>query len=54
ATEAGQFQRQGLPTVICGPGSIGQAHQPDEYIEGEQLDAADRFMAALGQRLCHD
>ncbi|WP_404296367.1 acetylornithine deacetylase [Halomonas sp.] len=54
ATEAGQFQRQGLPTVICGPGSIGQAHQPDEYIEGEQLDAADRFMAALGERLCHD
>ncbi|MGM0637426.1 MAG: acetylornithine deacetylase [Pseudomonadota bacterium] len=54
ATEAGQFQRRGLPTVICGPGSIGQAHQPDEYIEREQLDAAVRFMAALGERLCHD
>ncbi|MGM0914785.1 MAG: acetylornithine deacetylase [Pseudomonadota bacterium] len=51
ATEAGQFQRQGLPTVICGPGSIAQAHQPDEYIEHEQLEAGTRFMAALGERL---
>ncbi|NWN83488.1 MAG: acetylornithine deacetylase [Halomonas sp.] len=51
ATEAGQFQRRGLPTVICGPGSIAQAHQPDEYIEHEQLEAGARFMAALGARL---
>ncbi|HSH56773.1 MAG TPA: acetylornithine deacetylase [Halomonas sp.] len=51
ATEAGQFQRRGLPTVICGPGSIAQAHQPDEYIEHEQLEAAVRFMEALGERL---
>ncbi|MEQ6916831.1 acetylornithine deacetylase [Halomonas aquatica] len=51
ATEAGQFQREGLPTVICGPGSIGQAHQPDEYIDIEQLEAGVRFMAALGERL---
>ncbi|MCE8039112.1 MAG: acetylornithine deacetylase [Halomonadaceae bacterium] len=51
ATEAGQFQRVGLPTVICGPGSIRQAHQPDEYIEIEQLAAGTRFMQALGQRL---
>ncbi|MDR5901642.1 acetylornithine deacetylase [Halomonas icarae] len=51
ATEAGQFQRQGLPTVICGPGSIAQAHQPDEYIEHEQLEAGDHFMKALGERL---
>lgn len=54
ATEAGQFQRQGLPTVICGPGSIAQAHQPDEYIEIEQLKAGERFMAALGKRLSRD
>ncbi|WP_163575017.1 acetylornithine deacetylase [Halomonas faecis] len=53
ATEAGQFQREGLPTVICGPGSIGQAHQPDEYIEREQLEAGERFMVALGERLGH-
>ncbi|HSH49860.1 MAG TPA: acetylornithine deacetylase [Halomonas sp.] len=51
ATEAGQFQRAGLPTVICGPGSIAQAHQPDEYIEREQLDAASDFMRALGAKL---
>ncbi|MCE8019402.1 acetylornithine deacetylase [Halomonas sp. MCCC 1A11036] len=51
ATEAGQFQRVGLPTVICGPGSIRQAHQPDEYIEIEQLAAGSRFMQALGRRL---
>lgn len=51
ATEAGQFQREGLPTVICGPGSIAQAHQPDEYLETEQLEAASQFMAALGERL---
>ncbi len=51
ATEAGQFQREGLPTVICGPGSIGQAHQPDEYLDIEQLEAGSAFMAALGERL---
>ncbi|WP_040244873.1 acetylornithine deacetylase [Chromohalobacter japonicus] len=51
ATEAGQFQRAGLPTVICGPGSIAQAHQPDEYLEMAQLNAADAFMAALGERM---
>lgn len=33
ATEAGQFQRAGLPTVVCGPGSIDQAHKPDEFLE---------------------
>jgi acetylornithine deacetylase len=54
ATEAGQFQRVGLPTVICGPGSIRQAHQPDEYIEIEQLEAGTRFMAALGRRLSQE
>ncbi|MCA0974918.1 acetylornithine deacetylase [Halomonas denitrificans] len=51
ATEAGQFQLAGLPTVICGPGSISQAHQPDEYIERPQLDAGSDFMSALGERL---
>lgn len=52
ATEGGQFQRAGLSTVICGPGSIGQAHQPDEYIEIAQLEAGERFMQALGDELC--
>ncbi|OLO03930.1 MULTISPECIES: acetylornithine deacetylase [Salinicola] len=51
ATEGGQFQRVGLPTIVCGPGSIEQAHQPDEYIEIGQLEAGDRFMRRLGERL---
>ncbi|UYG06623.1 acetylornithine deacetylase [Halomonas sp. M4R1S46] len=51
ATEAGQFQRAGLSTVICGPGSISQAHQPDEYLEIEQLEAGVAFMQALGRQL---
>jgi acetylornithine deacetylase len=46
-TEAGQFQERGLSTVVCGPGSIAQAHQPDEYISLEQLDAGTRFVRAL-------
>ncbi|EPC02743.1 acetylornithine deacetylase [Litchfieldella anticariensis FP35 = DSM 16096] len=53
ATEAGQFQSAGLSTVICGPGSIAQAHQPDEYIEIEQLEASARFMEQLGERQRH-
>lgn len=47
ATEAGHFQRAGLPTVVCGPGSIDQAHQPDEYITLEQLSAGEAFMRRL-------
>ena len=46
-TEAGLFQRAGIPTVICGPGSINQAHQADEYVSLEQLAACERFIAAL-------
>ncbi|MFC3282216.1 acetylornithine deacetylase [Litchfieldella rifensis] len=53
ATEAGQFQGAGLSTVICGPGSIAQAHQPDEYIDLEQLEAGARFMERLGERQRH-
>ena len=47
ATEAGHFQQAGLPTVVCGPGSIDQAHQPDEYITLEQLAAGETFMRKL-------
>lgn len=49
--EAGQFQAAGLPTVICGPGSIVQAHRPDEYIDLEQIEAGARFMAKLIDRV---
>ncbi len=51
ATEAGQFQRNGIPTIVCGPGSIRQAHQPDEFITLEQVDAGLAFMQRLAAEL---
>ncbi|WP_336273229.1 acetylornithine deacetylase [Vreelandella indica] len=51
ATEAGQFQGQGLQTIILGPGSIAQAHQPDEYIDIEQLEACEAFLTKMGKAL---
>ena len=51
AAEGGQFQAAGFPTVICGPGSIEQAHQPDEWIALEQLEKGAAFMARLAERL---
>ncbi len=51
ATEAGRFQAAGIPTVVCGPGSIEQAHQPDEYIEESQLAAGIGFLQALAREL---
>lgn len=47
ATEGGLFQHHGLSTVVCGPGSIDQAHQPDEYIALEQLDRCAAFLDGL-------
>lgn len=49
--EAGQFQRAGFSTVICGPGSIAQAHQPDEFISLEQLSAGRSFVSRLIEEL---
>jgi acetylornithine deacetylase len=46
-TEAGLFQRSGIPTVVCGPGSIVQAHQPDEFVSLEQLARCERFLRGL-------
>ena len=50
-TEAGQFQTAGYSAVVCGPGDIAQAHQPDEYITLEQFAAGQRFMERLVDRL---
>ncbi len=47
AAEAGQYQRAGYSVVICGPGSIDQAHQPDEYVEVAQMERGAAFMARL-------
>ena len=44
ATEAGQFQSQGLSAIVCGPGSIRQAHQPDEFIMKDQLAAGEALL----------
>jgi acetylornithine deacetylase len=47
--EAGQYAAAGIATVICGPGSIEQAHQPNEFISPSQVVACDRFLARLGE-----
>jgi acetylornithine deacetylase len=50
-TEAGLFQEQGISTVICGPGSIAQAHKPDEFVAIDQLDACLTMIGNLAQKL---
>ena len=49
--EAGLFQAAGFPTVMCGPGSIDQAHQPDEFISLEQVAQGESFLRRLIQDL---
>jgi acetylornithine deacetylase len=46
-TEAGQFQRYGIPAVICGPGSIDQAHKPDEFCALSEYEACEKFLRKL-------
>ena len=54
-TEAGLFhQRANIPTVVCGPGSIDQAHKPNEFIEIEQIDACEAFLDRLMDRICEN
>ena len=50
-TEAGQFQEAGYSAVVCGPGDIAQAHQPNEYIEVAQFEAGHQFMRDLLAKL---
>ncbi|MCB1355576.1 MAG: acetylornithine deacetylase [Maritimibacter sp.] len=50
-TEAGLFQQAGIEAIICGPGEIGRAHRPDEFIETGELAACRRMIGALGARL---
>ena len=50
-TEGGYYQGAEIPTIVCGPGHIAQAHQPDEWIAQEQLDACDAFIRRLADRL---
>jgi acetylornithine deacetylase len=52
-TEAGLFQqRAGVPTVVCGPGSVNQAHKPNEFIELSQIEKCEAFMDRLLDRVC--
>jgi acetylornithine deacetylase len=51
ATEAGHFQAAGLPTIVCGPGSIDQAHKPDEFVDEAQLIACLEFLERLADDL---
>ena len=50
-TEAGLFSESGVPTVVCGPGSIEQAHKPDEFVTLDQVERCDRFMGRLRERV---
>lgn len=49
--EAGQFQAAGFPTVVCGPGSIDQAHKPNEFIALDQIDQGEQLLRKLISRL---
>ena len=51
-TEAGQFQAVGHSTVVCGPGDIAQAHQPDEFLSVAEFEAGWRFMEGVVADLC--
>lgn len=48
-TEAGLFQQAGIPTIVCGPGFIGQAHKPNEFIALSQLSLGEAFVWKLIQ-----
>jgi acetylornithine deacetylase len=50
-TEAGLFQGMGMSAVVCGPGSIRQAHRPDEFVAEDQLAACLDMLAGLGRKL---
>lgn len=48
-TEAGLFEQGGMPAVVCGPGSIEQAHKPDEFITLDQVAQCEKFLLRLFQ-----
>ena len=52
-TEGGLFHEAGVPTVVCGPGSMDQGHKPDEFISLAQLYACDALLQRLGDWLEH-
>lgn len=50
-TEGGLFEHAGIPTVVCGPGSMDQGHKPDEFVTQEQLKGCDAMMLRLAEYL---
>ena len=51
-TEAAAFHMASIPTIICGPGLIAQAHQPNEWVTLDQLAACEAFMRRFADRVC--
>ncbi|MCC6533056.1 MAG: acetylornithine deacetylase [Burkholderiales bacterium] len=51
-TEAALFQQAGIPAIVCGPGSIEQAHKPNEYLSLDQLAQCEEFLRRLMHRIC--
>ncbi|WP_312209993.1 acetylornithine deacetylase [Pseudescherichia sp.] len=51
-TEGGLFHQAGIPSVICGPGSMAQGHKPDEFITVEQIAACDAMLRRLAAWMC--
>lgn len=54
ATEAGIFHNKGIPTVVCGPGFIAQAHKPNEFVAKEQILKCEHFLDRLLDKMCLD
>jgi acetylornithine deacetylase len=52
ATDGGHFHQAGVPTIVIGPGSIEQAHKPNEYIDVDQMQQCGRFLERLRDELC--
>jgi acetylornithine deacetylase len=52
ATEGGLFQEADIPTYVCGPGDIAQAHKPDEFVERADLRLCERFLQRVIAHLC--
>ena len=52
-TEAGLFQEIGISTVVCGPGSIEQAHKIDEYVSIDQLKKCLKMLIDLKEQISH-
>ncbi len=51
-TEAALFQQAGIPAIVCGPGSIDQAHKPNEYVSLDQIAQCEAYLRRLMQRIC--